>query len=191
MDEICGVPVEIIEGWIQIMKNVYPDAKKGIIHLEVHEGTHFIEHITEVRDALDHSYRAITSDSLEGARMNLTEVSHHLRRAAVEPYELSIENRLYEIEKRLELSIFSRILFISLPNRDYIQKKLEIVKANLTSGRLDKNRRNWKEALEKFLKAYEIVKQLDGEIPGINEYLGRTFTLGVAVVILILTLILS
>ncbi|MBU7047471.1 MAG: hypothetical protein HXS54_13640 [Theionarchaea archaeon] len=25
MDEICGVPAEIIEGWIQIMKDVYPD----------------------------------------------------------------------------------------------------------------------------------------------------------------------
>ena len=75
MDEICGVPVEIVEGWIQIMKNVYPDAKEGIIHLDVHEETHLIEHITEVRDALDHSQRAITSDALENARMNLTEVT--------------------------------------------------------------------------------------------------------------------
>jgi uncharacterized protein YwlG (UPF0340 family) len=74
----------ILEKITELFKEAYPISRDTTIYAEVVSGQSQIKGITELRDALEHLNRAITTEDEACALDNLTEAYEHLRRAGVE-----------------------------------------------------------------------------------------------------------
>ncbi|MEW6095297.1 MAG: hypothetical protein AB1567_02045 [bacterium] len=86
----------------------------------------------------------------------------HLKRAAVEPLEFVVEERMSRIDKKRRFILFSKLLLVKTPSKKEINDKVEEIKTHVRSGRLQKGLSgNLQECLNHFKIAHKKVIELE------------------------------
>jgi hypothetical protein len=174
------------------LAEVYFYAKAVILFYETHEQKKAVSAITELRDALDHLMLADvaqTDGDTDRVRSNVTSAEEHLRRAAMEPMEHAVENKIADLLKRYDALNLHRILFIPGPRQDEIADLFGEVYHALEEARQCKNPTDWKQGLNHLVVAYEYAIAIDRALPARELYLGRLFQIACTVCGAILSLI--
>jgi hypothetical protein len=113
----------------------YRLARDAIIHFETTEGIRALSNITELRDALDHLYFAAQAAGPADVAAHVHDAADHLRRAAVEPAEKMVANRLFQIEKASSQYELKRLLYGSMPEKHTIVDGRREIAELLVKGR--------------------------------------------------------
>jgi len=113
----------------------YRLARDAIIHFEATEGIRALSNITELRDALDHLYFAAQATDPTEVATHVHDAADHLRRAAVEPAEKMVANRLYQIERAASKYELKRLLYGTMPEKHTIVDGRREIAELLVKGR--------------------------------------------------------
>jgi hypothetical protein len=159
---------------MSVPKEYYPLAKRSLIELETRERIKALAALTDLRDVLDHLYRATriaTSDVEEGQKEKLVyaeivSASEHLRRATIEPLETAVEDLLAKIIEKAKYNYVLIAIRISKVPNEEITKKLEAARKALTEVRMQKGEINRLDSTVKLLeKQQEDLRDLDSRLP--------------------------
>ncbi len=114
-------PPDLAAPIIELLRGpTYRLARDAIIHFETTEGIRALSNITELRDALDHLYFAAQATDPAEVTQHVHDAADHLRRAAVEPAEKMVANRLYQIERSASKYELKRLLYGTMPEKHEI-----------------------------------------------------------------------
>ncbi len=173
---ILGVEREIVEEFLQLLRDKYPI---------VDEANHFIEHnvatsginvaITNQRDALSHLCTILTRTDMTMAqkRAQIANAEEHLRRATIESYEIAViilNDRVLDLleaykKEVLPLPLEDDPLLSSAPNLEKISSIMRQITDLRDKGRHAKGLNHWdhmwEEGVESFIKAFDLLKQLE------------------------------
>lgn len=184
-------PADGGDDFLNDFPELYFAAKKAVLFYETREGRQALEAITDLRDALDHLMIAWDSSDTAKRHRELICAKEHLRRAAVEPLEHAVENRLVGIMVKYRYRTWAPVLFLPSPSRGEVLFLIERVQESLQEARERKNAEQWREALGKCHEGYDYCAQLDKLLPDSAAYKGRAFALGMALLGAVVGFVLS
>lgn len=159
---------------MRVLKEYYPFAKRALIELETRERIKALAALTDLRDVLDHLYRATkiaTSDLEDIQKENLVyaeivSANEHLRRATIEPLETAVEDLLAKIIEKAKYNYILSAIGISKVRNDEITKKLEAARKTLTVVRMKKGEINQlKPTVTLLEQQQEELRDLDSRLP--------------------------
>lgn len=153
-----------------------------------------LEAITELRDVIDHFWNATKPGvTVMDVRSHLNHAQDHLRSAAMEPLERSVEDRFadYEEAKKRAMGAWRLSRYLAgyrLPDRVELAAREELVKYHLRQGRsLKSSIATASEAVVHFQEAYTCLAQLRDKLQP-TDIDNRLYVLILSVIFLILTL---
>ncbi|MCJ7445757.1 MAG: hypothetical protein MUO26_14760 [Methanotrichaceae archaeon] len=157
----------VLERITTIFKEVYPFSRDATIYAEVVSGQSQIKGITELRDALEHLNRAITTEDEECALDNLTEAYEHLRRAGIESVQRAATKLYWECLEAIKTpSIIYKLAFLEVPDNNRIRELRMNAMRKIADGRMHKSDRNtWIQSIHEFTEAIEYCFELKDMIP--------------------------
>jgi hypothetical protein len=92
---ICGVERGLVEAFLRLIKDNYKKADKATFFLEQRTGIVNLQGVTNVRDVLSHLATMLEPGlTKEQREEQIGNAAEHLRRAAIEPYEIAL-NELF------------------------------------------------------------------------------------------------
>lgn len=162
----------ISESIIDMLRDKYPLAKKAYLRLETKERIKALSSATDMRDVLDHLYRAVTISSSEVENKEqlvaseITSANEHLRRAAIEPLETAIEDLVAKIVEKAKYNYILRACGISKVSNEEITGHLEEARDTLYDIRMKKGQMDqFKSMIELMEKQQENLRILDKNLP--------------------------
>lgn len=175
----------------RILVKMYPVAKANIAFYETHELKKATAAITDLRDVLDHlaiatklAYDNPRKGSLDPLIAdNLVSAEEHLRRAAVEPLQLAVEDKMAGLISRLEYSLFDRLLLLEPVNAERVTAALTDASKKLAEARSTKgNSESLTDASALLREAYDSLLAVERNLPRVSaiERRRRAVVLGVA-----------
>lgn len=174
-----NIIIEIPQSFLAL----YPYAKEAILFFETQEGKMSVASITDLRDCFDHLMMAFqNTDNQERQQSEITSSLEHLRRASIEPLELAIENRLYNIEGRYKRLNFYKAFLIPTPSRSTVSELITSIQKRLNSARHCKNIEHWEEGIRHLREAHTLSIDLDKLVPEKHIFWGRIFALAIAII---------
>ncbi len=173
-ERICGVDREVLEEFLKVLKDCYPQADKANYFLEINEGESGIGiAITNQRDALSHFVTCLQSDNATPSeqRDQLTNALEHLRRAALEPYERAVSARTEKVRalyERYKAEVLSRpeieTIIPGVMTLAEIDTKFAAIARLREGGRAAKTINawtpRWEAGVAQFIEAYECLTVL-------------------------------
>ena len=174
---------EVIESFLRLLRDKYRLADTANFFLEHNENTSGISvAITNQRDVVSHFITALKDPALSKAKLmeQVSNAEEHLRRAIIEPYELSINLRLESLFRIIEhykekvLPRGQQTGFATCPSLRQIEARVREIADLRNSGRSRKAKNiwdaDWEDGVKAFVKAYELARELCLEL---EEYLVR------------------
>ncbi len=171
---------------------LYPFAKEAVLFFETREKKKSLAAIIDLRDCLDHLMISfLCKDDRHKRESELNNALEHLRRASNEPLELAVENKLYLVLERKKWHSFSKFFLVSTPSRAAVNDLITRTQEELQNARSCKNRMKWQDGLKHLKHAYNLVCDIDKLIPEKEIWLGRLFTLLIAILFLVLGMLIK
>jgi len=171
-DLICGVDRELVERFLELVRDNYKKADAANLFLEQRTGEANVYGITNLRDVLSHLATLLSAKTPDEKRSEqLTNAEEHLRRAIVEPYETALNkltvqfDDLYEKYKRDVVPVQDRFPgFSAAPNTSSIEAQLEDTRGLTSNGRLAKAKNlwdpEWEMGVTSFIDGYKKLSDL-------------------------------
>ncbi len=184
-EQICGVDRDILERFLILVRDKYPQVDRANFFLELNLGTSGINvGITNQRDALSHLTTLLTCPDLsrEDKLAQLTSVEEHFRRGVIESYEKAVNLKLervlplYDAYKKRVLPICAKHdTLSSAPDVVSVAARFRSIKELRQRGR-DAKRRNrwdaeWEAGTAAFVTAFTELQELEETL---ERYLVRS-----------------
>lgn len=178
----------VYERGLRVLLEVYPIAKENLLFYETHEQVKAISALTDLRDVLDHLAMATALSQGQGEgdedtiekriEAHLISAEEHLRRAAIEPLELAVEDRLYRVLHKIKWGKLSRMAFQPGVASDEALAAVEQAKALLCGARLRKGETaELSQAVAALREAYEVLEVPDRAGPSVEVMKGRLISI--------------
>ena len=173
---ICGIDQNLLETFLQLIRDNYKKADLAAFFLEQRTGIINVQGVTNIRDVLGHLATFLQPElTREFREEQIANAAEHLRRAVVEPYEVALSElvsqfaTLYEKYKQNVLPGRDEHVGLSnAPTTSVIDARLEeINRLSREARRL--NAQNiwdpeWDQGVEKFIAAFNKLSDLYSEI---------------------------
>jgi hypothetical protein len=164
---ICGVSVEIIERYLQVVKQLYPAVDKANFFLELHTGISGINiGVTNQRDALSHLVTLLTNSTLSRDEQlgQVENAEEHLRRAVIETYEVAVNHKAASVLDKFK--VFQQLGANGDKARlQEVRETLDEIWTLREEGRsakaLNKWDAEWENGIRKLVEAYQGLKSLE------------------------------
>ena len=91
--KVCGIDINVIADFLVLYRDKYPIVNKASYFLEIQQGVSAINiAITNQRDAMSHLVSVLNHPewTVEQQRQQIANAEEHLRRAAMEPYDVAL-----------------------------------------------------------------------------------------------------
>jgi len=173
---VCGVDKELVEQFLDLIRNYYKKADKATFFLELRTGLVNVPGITNIRDVLSHLVTLLDSSTPQAERRaQIENAAEHLRRAIIEPYEMGFNdltvrfNELYKAYKRHVIPVKDdHVVLKSAPNAVSIEARLRSIESQAGAGRAAKATNfwnsDWEAGVTNFVNAYEDLSVLNNEL---------------------------
>jgi tetratricopeptide (TPR) repeat protein len=155
----------------ELFQEAYPVSRDATIYAEVVTGEMNYKGMGELRDALEHLNRAISTEDEECALENLTEAYEHLRRSGVESVQRAA-TKLYSdcIVSMKTPSIVYKLAFLEVPDKGKVRDLRMKAMRKIKEGRIHKSNRNdWTMAIEDFTQAIDLCIELGDMFPSESD----------------------
>jgi hypothetical protein len=177
-NRVCGVDKVLIEQYLLLIKNNYRRAEKATYFLEQRTGLVNFVGVANMRDALSHLVTLLDENTPDDQRQaQLISAEEHLRRAILEPYNISVNRltvrfkELYENYRHRVLPVQDKhpILFGS-PNDVAIRSSMREISDLVSKGRAAKAKNlwdpGWEDGVASLVEAFDRLSELYSQLEG-------------------------
>lgn len=174
---IMGIDREIIERFLDLIKEKYPIVDKANYFLERQGASGINITMANQRDFLSHLCTVLSDHSLDRDQMlaQLSAAEEHLRRAVIECYQKAVTIKMTKVLQSVEeykkhvIPLQNNPLFGSAPNNLSIRVQIEEIEQLRERGRSAKSRNKWDaeweagvdSLVDAFMKAKELGQELE------------------------------
>lgn len=180
-DLICGIDRDVIESFLQLVKDRYPLVDEAVFFLEGELlDSAITTGITNQRDVLGHLSTLLNNpdESVEKQLTHLAKAEEHFRRGYVETYQQASALILEQVEtlfaeyKRIVPGLKDPLL-ASAPNVTAVDDKIRRIKQARREARTAKAANHNDRGADAADKYVDAVLQLEDLKPKLEEYVGR------------------
>lgn len=171
---ILGVDKDVLLAFLELLKHKYRLADEANLFLEQNTKISGISvAITNQRDMISHLITLLTNDDLsrDEQMAQVAASEEHLRRAILEPYQLTVDKTWEGVEKLIEaykqtvLPLRNEPILGSGPDLNNINSRVVSINEHHSRGRVAKGRNLWDEKWEEgpkaFADAFRELKELE------------------------------
>lgn len=177
-DLVCGVDRQLVEDFLDLIKNNYRQADAAAAFLEHRARVSNVHAFTNVRDVLSHLCSMLDpATPPDRKRDQLNNAEEHLRRSILEPYEVGFSKlteafiEVYEKYKQFVEPIIDRYVPLnSAPTIAMVDSRLREIHELTRKGRSAKGRNlwtpEWEAGVASFIEAYDKLSTMKSELEG-------------------------
>jgi len=156
----------------KIFKELYPIAKKSVLYAEIETLHRNVQGWGNIRDVVDHISHLFQKDGID-YDAEIAHIKDHLQRAIIESHEMVVEDKLYNLDKRINKPrILYKITFSEIIAKQLLEDQVRNIKSHLKKGRMMKSKSKVNDTVNELKKAEEIIDDmlLDIGTPGEVKY---------------------
>lgn len=145
-DQICGVPKELLERFLFLVRDHYRKADEASFFLEQRTGEISVHGMANLRDVLSHLATFLNPRTTrEKLPEQIANAEEHLRRAIIEPYETALNKLTLDFEElyrqytqRVTPVVDAHPALSGAPNTAAVESRLDEIRDLTSNGRLAK-----------------------------------------------------
>jgi len=173
---ICGVERSLVEAFLTLIKDNYKKADKATFFLEQRTGIINLQGVTNVRDVLSHLATLLEPGLSRAQREEqIGKATEHLRRAAIDPYEIALSElltrfaQLYEnFKEQVVPAREEHVSLSSAPSPSVVEARLREIQSLSSDARRIKIHNiwdsEWEMGIARYIEAFDKLSALYSEI---------------------------
>jgi hypothetical protein len=171
----------------EVLDEPYHLSRDATIFSEIATGEFNYTGMSELRDALEHINRAISSDNEKEAMSDLDSAFEHIRRSGVESVQKAATKLYFDVSEAMNSpSLAIRLSGLKVPDQGEVRKMRMRIMKNIVDGRAQKaDRGKWKDSIRSFVEAINLSIELKDMFPPKGEIRFRLFTIACGVVTIV------